>query len=138
MMRREALASGIAVPVAVILGAAGWLLWPVGPSGRTEPSDVEPVAFGAALYAEQCASCHGADLAGEPDWPTPLSNGGLRAPPPDGFGHTWHHSDDPPFRYTKQSGAAVVGGDFQSDMPGFGDVLSSAEIGAVLAFIKSE
>jgi hypothetical protein len=33
--------------------------------------------------------------------------------------------------------AAVVGGDYESDMPGFGDLLSDGEILAVLAFIKS-
>lgn len=138
MRRREALALGIAVPVAMIIGAAGWLLWPDGPSGRADPSDAEQVALGATVYAEQCASCHGADLAGEPDWRTPLPTGGLRAPPHDASGHTWHHSDELLFRYTKHGGAAIVGGDFQSNMPGFGDVLSDAEIWAVLAFIKSE
>ncbi|WP_292662015.1 hypothetical protein [Mesorhizobium sp.] len=33
--------------------------------------------------------------------------------------------------------AAVVGGSYQSDMPGFGNVLTDEEIRAVLAFIKS-
>lgn len=33
--------------------------------------------------------------------------------------------------------AAVVGGGYQSDMPGFGNVLTDEEIRAVLAFIKS-
>jgi len=67
-----------------------------------------------------------------------LPTGGLRAPPHDASGHTWNHSDDLLFRYTKHGGAAVVGGDFQSDMPGFGDALTDEEIWAVLAFIESE
>lgn len=33
--------------------------------------------------------------------------------------------------------AAIVGGGYESDMPGFADVLSDAEIRAVLAYIKS-
>jgi len=32
---------------------------------------------------------------------------------------------------------AVVGGGYESDMPGFGDVLTDAEIRAVLDYIKS-
>jgi mono/diheme cytochrome c family protein len=41
------------------------------------------------------------------------------------------------FRITKEGPATVVGGSYQSDMPGFGDVLRDDEIRAVLAFIKS-
>lgn len=33
--------------------------------------------------------------------------------------------------------AAVVGGQYESDMPGFGDTMSDSEIAAVLAYIKS-
>ena len=32
---------------------------------------------------------------------------------------------------------AIVGGGYESDMPGFADLLSDAEIRAVLAYIKS-
>jgi mono/diheme cytochrome c family protein len=41
------------------------------------------------------------------------------------------------FRVTKEGPAAVVGNGYESDMPGFGDVLSDDEIHAVLAYIKS-
>jgi mono/diheme cytochrome c family protein len=41
------------------------------------------------------------------------------------------------FRITRDGTAAVVGGGYESDMPGFRGVLSDAEIRAVLAFIKS-
>ena len=37
----------------------------------------------------------------------------------------------------KEGTAAVVGGGYESDMPGFGDVLSNAEVRAVLEYIKS-
>jgi mono/diheme cytochrome c family protein len=40
-------------------------------------------------------------------------------------------------RITKQGPAAVVGGGYQSDMPGFGNVMNDGEIRAVIAFIKS-
>lgn len=110
-------------------------LWP------TEPSDAAPtaevLARGQTLYADYCAACHGAELQGAAQWQQPGPNGRFPAPPHDASGHTWHHDDDLLFRITKYGSAAVVGGGYQSDMIGFGDVLSDAEIGAVLAYIKS-
>ena len=100
-------------------------------------ADAETIALGERLYVEYCASCHGAELQGQPDWKRRLDSGRMPAPPHDETGHTWHHSDADLFRLTKQGVAAVIGGDYQSDMPGFGDVLTDAEIRAVLAFIKS-
>lgn len=65
-------------------------------------------------------------------------DGGLRAPPHDASGHTWHHPDAQLFAITKYGTEAVTGGAVSSDMQGFGDLLSDAEIGAVLAFIKAQ
>lgn len=48
---------------------------------------------GRELYAANCASCHGANLEGHPDWMKRLPSGRLPAPPHDETGHTWHHSD---------------------------------------------
>lgn len=41
------------------------------------------------------------------------------------------------FDITKRGPAAVVGGSYESDMPGFDGVLTDAEIIAVLSYIKS-
>lgn len=68
---------------------------------------------------------------------SPLPSGRMPAPPHDASGHTWHHPDDVLFRITKEGPAAVVGRGYQSDMPGFGNVMSDEEIHSVLAFIKS-
>lgn len=95
------------------------------------------IALGKALYAERCAACHGAKLEGQRDWKSPLPSGRMPAPPHDASGHTWHHPDDVLFRITKEGPAAVVGRGYQSDMPGFGNVMSDEEIHSVLAFIKS-
>lgn len=102
--------------------------------------DAEAIALGEAVYADHCASCHGAGLEGEPDWRTVKENGLRPAPPHDETGHTWHHSDDQLFDLTKHGLTAVLarrGIEYESDMIGFGDVLSDEEILAALAYIKS-
>jgi mono/diheme cytochrome c family protein len=103
----------------------------------TAVASADVVSQGRQIYADQCATCHGADLGGQPDWRSPLPSGRLPAPPHDASGHTWHHPDDVLFRIVKEGTAAIVGGGYESDMPGFADVLSDAEIEAVLAYIKS-
>jgi mono/diheme cytochrome c family protein len=108
--------------------AAGFLPW----------QDPEAVALGAVVYGDYCAACHGADLEGQvPDWRSAGPDGLLPAPPHDETGHTWHHADGLLFQITKYGTAALVGGDYRSNMAGFGDLLSDAEILAVLAYIKS-
>jgi mono/diheme cytochrome c family protein len=52
-------------------------------------------------------------------------------------GHTWHHPDQILVAITALGTAALVGGDYESDMNGFSDRLSEAEIIAVLSYIKS-
>jgi len=93
--------------------------------------------LGERLYQESCASCHGADLAGQPEWRTWLPNGRLPAPPHDATGHTWHHPDRVLMDIVKRGTAAFVGNGYESDMPGFEDVLSDSEISAILDYIKS-
>ena len=56
---------------------------------------------GQRLYAYSCASCHGINLEGQPNWQSPDANAVLPAPPHDGTGHTWHHDDELLFEYTK-------------------------------------
>jgi len=129
---RGARAALIGVPVLVAAGVGAWLLRPGGPAGAAPD-----LARGEAIYAVECAACHGAALEGAPDWRTPLPNGRLPAPPHDASGHTWHHPDRVLFAITSLGTAAVVGGGYESDMPGFGEWLSDAEIRDVLAFIKS-
>ena len=98
------------------------------------------IGLGRALYAQHCAACHGADLEGAPNWQSRGPDGRFPAPPHDETGHTWHHGDAMLFDYTRRGGQAFLddlGVRFDSGMPGFGDVLSDAEIEAILAFIRS-
>jgi len=106
-------------------------------AGLLPYEDAEAVALGEGLYAEYCASCHGAELEGEGDWRVMKDNGMRPAPPHDETGHTWHHDDAKLIELTALGLEAVVGNGYKSEMIGFGDVLSETEILAVLAFIKS-
>ncbi|WP_236736953.1 c-type cytochrome [Palleronia pelagia] len=110
--------------------------------GGAEATAAGPVdlARGRALYEENCSSCHGSELQGQPDWQSPGPDGRLPAPPHDETGHTWHHPDTVLFDYTKLGGNALMaqqGVDFDSGMPGFGDILTDRQIRDVLAFIRS-
>lgn len=107
-------------------------------AGKIDVRNAEQVALGSRVYKAHCASCHGANLEGQPDWRTRRANGRLPAPPHDETGHTWHHPDAVLFAITKNGLVppyAPAG--YESDMPGFGKVLSDDEIWAVLAYIQS-
>ena len=104
-------------------------------SARIAFNDSPQIVLGRALYAHHCASCHGAQLEGQPEWQTPKPDGRMPAPPHDKTGHTWHHSDAELFLMTKQGMSAIVPG-YASDMPAFAGILTDEEIFAVLAFIK--
>lgn len=126
----------VAVLALGVFGGALWGGWRALGPGAGEASAAVDLARGERLYAQECAACHGAALEGDPLWRVPLPDGRLRAPPHDASGHTWHHSDKFLFRITKYGSEAVIGDGWVSDMRGFGDVLSDAEIRDVLAFIK--
>ena len=130
----------IAAIGAVLLLVAGGAVYSVSASddpGILPYRDAEAVAVGQAVYADQCAACHGAALEGEPNWRERNADGYLPAPPHDETGHTWHHPDELLVAITKHGTEAIVGGDYRSNMAGFGDILSDEEILAVLAYIKS-
>ena len=129
-MRRTLIASIGIVGIALLISVYFLL--------DTKPSAGEPDAqHGASLYTEYCASCHGTNLEGQPDWRIRRPDGKLPAPPHDETGHTWHHPDQQLFDITKLGSEAIIGSGYQSDMMGFGDVLTDAEIWDILAFIKS-
>lgn len=96
----------------------------------------DEIALGQDLYTANCASCHGGDLEGQPDWKRRLDTGRMPAPPHDESGHTWHHADRQLFTITKLGVSAIVPG-YKSDMPAFDGILTDDEIVAVLAYIKS-
>lgn len=129
--RTAGAALALPLTLALLAGAPGQA------QGLLQWQDAGVVAEGAALYAEHCASCHGADLEGEADWQVRGPDGLLPAPPHDETGHTWHHPDAILYAITAQGTAALVGGDYQSNMLGFADTLGEEGILAVLSYIKS-
>lgn len=103
------------------------------------PGDRQTVAQGKQIYAENCASCHGANLEGQvEDWRSPGPDGLMPAPPHDETGHTWHHPDEILFKITKLGIVKAANlKDYKSAMPAYENILSDAEIIAVLSYIKS-
>lgn len=133
---RRWLGSAAAAVIVGVGAAIGWTLLRPG-LPPIDPSDAAQVALGQAVYAGQCARCHGARLEGQPNWRDRLDNGRLPAPPHDADGHTWHHPDAQLFGITKHGLAPYVEPGYESDMPAYDGTLSDDEIAAVLAYIKS-
>jgi mono/diheme cytochrome c family protein len=139
MQRRAIRVAMLLAAAAIALGAAAalWMTVKREPRGPADPRDAALVEIGARIYAEHCASCHGADLEGEPDWQTPRPDDRMPAPPHDESGHTWHHSDELLFGITRDGMLPYVRAPYESNMPAYGNILTDGEIWAVLAYIKS-
>lgn len=124
--------------VAVLTAGTVWNVLYGGKSPRMADSgNAAQVALGKKVYDAHCASCHGADLAGQPDWRYRKPDGKLPAPPHDETGHTWHHPDGQLFDVTKYGTAAFAPAGYATDMAAFKDKLSDAEIWAAIAYIQS-
>jgi mono/diheme cytochrome c family protein len=101
--------------------------------------DEAQIARGQQLYAQFCASCHGANGEGQfPDFPLlPDETGRFGAPPHNGYGHTSHHPDDWLIAYVRKGGVSLQNPDLYYPMPAFGDQLSDDEIAHIIAYIKT-
>jgi mono/diheme cytochrome c family protein len=82
-------------------------------------------AVGEALYAENCASCHGADLSGTNRGPSHLSK----------VYEPGHHSDES-FRSAILNGSPQHHWNF-GPMPAIGG-LDDAEIEAIIAYVRQQ
>lgn len=123
------------VILAVVVSAALWA-----PTVSASDTVTDPIETGRTLYDAHCAACHGAELEGAPDWRSPGPDGRLPPPPHDESGHTWHHGDAMLFDYVQRGGQAYLDDlrvEFDSGMPAFREILTDAEIDAILAFIRS-
>jgi mono/diheme cytochrome c family protein len=131
----------LVVLAAVLFAAIWWGRARLSGSDQPKPiaqADAATIAAGKPLYERHCASCHGANLEGQPSWRERRADGRLPAPPHDDSGHTWHHPDEVLIAITRRGLKPPLAPDgYQSDMPGFEGVLTEAEIRAVLAWIAS-
>ena len=136
MSKILATAGGLAV--AVVAGAAIYLSAETNRAQATvDQSDPKVIMSGSIVYAQYCASCHGKDLEGQPNWQEQKADGTLSAPPHDKDGHTWHHDDGLLFKYTKGGGESLGIDGFKSGMPPFKSMLNDDQIWSALAFVKS-
>jgi mono/diheme cytochrome c family protein len=126
---------GLAAAAAAIAAAVAW--WASSRPIAIDHTDAALLARGARLYQLHCASCHGANLEGQPHWTSRDARGRLPAPPHDDTGHTWHHDDEVLFEVTKFGITKHAPAGYQSDMPAFGETLNDEDIIATLAYIKS-
>ncbi|MEX2583128.1 MAG: cytochrome c [Gemmatimonadota bacterium] len=112
-----------------------------GSESSSTPSDTldqAAIAQGERVYQANCATCHGADGEGQPNWQSPGPDGVYPAPPHDSSGHTWHHSDELLLEIIRRGGQEVYGSEtVRSGMPAWGDRLSADEMRAVLAYLKT-
>ncbi len=91
---------------------------------------------GKLLYTQYCASCHQVNLSGAEDWKGYDADGHRKAPPLNGTGHTWHHSDETLHQIIKYGFAKLIK-NYEGKMIGFEEDLSDKEIDYILGFIKS-
>jgi mono/diheme cytochrome c family protein len=91
------------------------------------------VDYGAELFQQNCAVCHGVNAEGTKEWKKTDANGNYPPPPLDGSAHAWHHSIPQLARSIKEGGIKLGG-----VMPAFGDKLSDQEVLAVIAFFQSK
>lgn len=128
---RKILIVGAAVALA---GAASYALVIAPHKARQQAN----VTQGAGVYQANCAGCHGDKLQGQPDWHHLNAAGRLPAPPLDGTGHGFRHSNAELFHMVKFSVLDQAGPGYQTDMPAFDGKLSDDDIKAVLAYIHAQ
>lgn len=93
--------------------------------------------IGKQLYEANCSACHGINLAGANNWKEGVDSDGQRlAPPLNGTGHTWHHSDKL-LQGIIKNGLGFYVKDYKGKMNGFSHVLNDEQIDLVLAYVKS-
>lgn len=140
-MRSRQLALGF-VFLLLLAGVAVWSLRSrsqtrIGGITAPDPANQQLVAMGQQLYATRCASCHGSNLEGEPNWQQPQPNGTLPAPPLDATGPGPQRSNQQLFSIIANGGQATAPPGTVSGMPAFGGSLSDEQIWAIVSYMQS-
>lgn len=97
--------------------------------------DVDPRTYsqGQKLFLVNCSECHGLQGEGAKDWHKPDVDGKNPAPPLNGTGHAWHHSEKSLTNSIK-NGTIKIGG----KMPAWKDKLSDKEVKLILTWITAQ
>lgn len=95
--------------------------------------DLAQVSRGGALYAKNCAECHGVHGEGAANWRQRDAEGMLPPPPLNGTGHAWHHPHATLFEVIREGSPAGMG-----KMPAWRGKLRDEEIEAVIAWFQSQ
>jgi mono/diheme cytochrome c family protein len=106
-------------------------------SDELPPLDPAVVGSGHVIYEQHCATCHGADAQGAPNWQQRDAQGELPAPPHNAEGHTWRHSDAELFAMVSNGWRDPFNKTKRLTMPAFEGVLSPEQIRAVLTYLKT-
>lgn len=89
---------------------------------------------GEWLYQHHCAQCHGADLAGNPQWQTELADGTHLPPPLDKSGSAWQYSEQDLINIIKEGRNL----DKPIHMPAFKSALANWEVKFIVTYMKSK
>ena len=103
----------------------------------TPTLDPGHVAKGRQVYVPWCASCHGANAEGSPNWQEPDTRGDLPPPPHDDTGHTWRHPDLQLAEIIRDGLRDPFNKTPELTMPPFSGRLSDNEVSAVVTYFKS-
>lgn len=95
--------------------------------------DPQKVALGAQVFQQHCASCHGDNGQGAPNWRQKDPDGFFPPPPLNGTGHEWHHSTADLRKIIRDGSPPGTG-----KMPAWKGILSDAEIDAVIEWFQSQ
>lgn len=123
----------------VVDGAARVAPSPALPSTPQPLTTLDPgaVARGRQVYLQSCASCHGVNAEGAPNWLQPDARGDLPPPPHDDSGHTWRHSDAQLAEIIRDGMRDPFNKTPEQTMPPFQDRLSDQDVADLIAYFKS-
>lgn len=117
---------------------AVWLLAGQAVAGGGPASDgAKPLEEGKRIYQQYCASCHGIQGEGMPEWERQNAQGELPAPPHGPEGHTWKHSDAMLYRIVAKGWRDPWNKTERLTMPAFEGILPPAEIRFVVNYLKT-
>jgi mono/diheme cytochrome c family protein len=106
-------------------------------NAETPLSDTDQVKSGRAIYEQHCASCHGANAEGAPNWQERDAHGELPAPPHNAEGHTWRHSNADLYKMVSRGWRDPFNKSMRLTMPAFSDALTPEQIHAVIGYLKT-